>query len=290
MKRIVNIISGISAVFAISLAVGSCTQETYEDQIKITSDMLDASFTVETVSDNNYTLTSNSNEYVISHQWDFDDGIGYVSDANLVDLFLPDAGEYTIKHRVSGAGGIFSQEKSVAVNVETSDPVAGNLVRGGKFASEDDIAQWSIGGVPGGSGLWTFAGNKATLTASGWSGQGIYQPIEVVEGRSYQIDMFVSSTSGCIDTWFEVYCGYADPATVSGDYSDGGSLLAINTWAGTGTSAFGQKFTTISSNPEANGLFTATASGTAYLVIRGGGSNMQDGISVTNVELRGVSE
>jgi hypothetical protein len=289
MKRIINILSGISVVFAISLAVVSCTQETYEDQIKITSDMLDASFTVGTVSDNNYTLTA-GNEYVISHYWDFDDDLGYVSDANLVDLFLPDAGEYTIKHQVSGAGGIFSDEKSVSINVETSDPVAGNLVKGGKFATEDDIAQWTIGGVPGGSGVWTFAGNKATLTASGWSGQGIYQAIEVVEGRSYQIEMYVSSTTGCIDTWFEVYCGYADPTTVTGDYSDGGSLLAISTWGDTGTSAFGQKFTTISTNPEANGLFTATTSGTVYLVIRGGGNNMLEGISVTNVELRGIPE
>jgi hypothetical protein len=289
MKRIINILSGISVVFAISLAVVSCTQETYEDQIKITSDMLDASFTVGTVSDNNYTLTA-GNEYVISHYWDFDDDLGYVSDANLVDLFLPDAGEYTIKHQVSGAGGIFSDEKSVSINVETSDPVAGNLVKGGKFATEDDIAQWTIGGVPGGSGVWTFAGNKATLTASGWSGQGIYQAIEVVEERSYQIEMYVSSTTGCIDTWFEVYCGYADPTTVTGDYSDGGSLLAISTWGDTGTSAFGQKFTTISTNPEANGLFTATTSGTVYLVIRGGGNNMLEGISVTNVELRGIPE
>ncbi|WP_430936641.1 hypothetical protein [Saccharicrinis sp. 156] len=277
-------------ILLISLGMVSCSQETYDNQEIVTEQMLDATFTITELSANNYQITSNSNDYVINNYWDLGNGTGYSSGKNTFKLFLPDAGEYEIKHKVTGAGGIFSTEETTLVTVPTSDPVAGNLIKGGKFNTDDDIAEWSIGGVPGGSGIWTFADNKATLTASGWSGQGIYQAIEVEEGRSYQIDMYISSTSGCTDTWFEVYCGYVDPATISGDYSDGGSLLAINTWAGSGTSAFGQMFTTIATNPEANGLFTATATGTAYLVIRGGGSDMQDGISVTNIELRGVSE
>jgi len=278
----------ISLFILLSIGLISCTQETYEAPELITSDMLDAGFTVELVSANNYLITANSLENIIFHEWDLDNGLGFVQGTESSELSLPDAGDYEIIHRVAGAGGIYSSEVSTVVSVPVSDPIAGNIVRGGKFDSEANIAEWTIGGTGSVDGVWTFADNKATLTASDWAGRGIYQAIEVEEGRSYQIDMYVSSTSGCTDTWFEVYCGYSDPAASSEDYSDGGKLLEISTWGGTATAAFGQNFSTIATNPEANGVFTATATGTVYLVIRGGGADMQDGISITNVEMRGI--
>lgn len=285
-----NIINYISYFFLLSaLGMVSCTQESYEAPETITSDMLDASFTVELVSANNYLLTTNSQENVIRNDWDLDDGLDFQSGTETVELSLPDAGDYEIIHRVSGIGGVYSSEVATTITVETSDPVAGNIVRGGKFDSETNIAEWSIGGTGSTDGVWTFADNIATLIATGWGGRGIYQAIEVEEGRSYQIDMYISSTTGCTDTWFEVYCGYADPTTVDGDYTEGGSLLTINTWAGSGTGSFAQSFTTVATNPDANGVFTATATGTVYLVIRGGGGDMQEGISITNVEMRGIS-
>ena len=273
-----------------SLGVVSCTQESYDDQEPVTEQMLDATFSVEEISANRYQITANSNEYVISNYWDLGEGTGYSIGGNSFELFLPDAGEYEIKHKVVGAGGIFSSEASNLVNVETSDPIAGNLVRGGKFSSDDDIAQWTIGGTGAGNGTWDFSEGNANLTAPGWGGNGIYQAIEVVEGRSYQIDMFVGSTTGVSDTWFEVYCGYSDPATVSGDYNEGGMLLKINTWEGTGNAPFGGKFTVVGSSTETNGVFTATASGTVYLLMRGGGGDMKEGIYIDNVEFRSIAE
>ena len=285
MKRIEIIYIGLFVMLT-SLGVVSCTQETYDDQEPVTEQMLDATFTVEEISANKYQITTNSNEYVISNYWDL--GAGFAIGSNSFELFLPDAGEYEIKHKVYGAGGIFSGEALDMVNVETSDPIAGNLVIGGKFASDDDIAQWTIGGTGAGNGTWNFSEGNANLTAPGWGGNGIYQAIEVVEGRSYQIDMYISSTTGCSDSWFEVFCGYSDPATVSDDYNEGGSLLKINTWEGSGTAPFAGKFTSEGSSTDTHGVFTATASGTVYLVIRGGGGDMKEGISIDNVEFRSV--
>ena len=292
MKRIKNIFPGILLVISLTSGIVACTQETYDDQILVTQDMLDASFTAELLPEesNTYQITSSTRENVISDQWDLGDGAGYASGKDAFELFLPDAGEYTIQHKVIGAGGLTSNAASVVISVETSDPIAGNLVKGGTFSSADHIAEWTLGGTDNTNGIWTLANGKATLTASEYGSRGIYQPIEVEGGRSYQVNMFASSTSGCSDTWFEVYCGYSDPATVSGDYSEGGKLLSINTWDGSGTAPFAGKITSVGSSTDTNGVFTATQTGTVYLVIRGGGDNMKDGISITNVEFRGIPE
>ncbi|BAX82579.1 hypothetical protein [Labilibaculum antarcticum] len=287
MKRIEIIYIGLFVMLT-SLGVVSCTQDTYDDQEPVTEQMLDATFSNEVLSVNNFQITANSSKNVISNYWDLGDGTGYGIGSNSFELFLPDAGEYVIKHQVVGAGGIYSSEESVTVNVETSDPIAGNIVSGGKFTSEDDIAQWTIGGTGAGNGIWDFSEGNANLTAPSWGGNGIYQGIQVEEGRSYQIEMYISSTTGCSDTWFEVYCGYSDPESVSGDYSEGGSLLKINTWEGSGNAPFAGKFTSVGSSTETNGVFTATATGTAYLLVRGGGGDMKEGISIDNVEVRSV--
>jgi len=292
MKRIKNRFPGFAIALAVSCSLFSCTQENYDDQVLVTKDMLDASFSADLMPNesNTYQITTTTRDNVISDKWDIGDGTGYVRGKDAFDLFLPDAGDYTIKHKVIGAGGIISDEAVVTITVETSDPIAGNLVKGGKFATDEDIARWTIGGTGSTDGTWTFGEGKATLNASGWAGRGIYQPIEVEAGRSYQINMFAGSTSGCVDTWFEVYCGYANPATVSGDYKEGGALLKINTWDGTGKIPFAGKITDVGSTTDANGVFSATETGTVYLVIRGGGSNMGDGISITNIEFRGISQ
>ncbi len=290
MKRILNILYGISLVFAISIAMVSCTQETYEDQIRITSEMLDASFTTTPDTANIFHFSANGYENIMYHEWDVDNGLGYVRGRETIEASYVYAGEYLVKHRVAGAGGVLNID-SIIITVETSlveEPSFPNLVEGGNFETASDIALWSVGATGSQDGVWTFENNKATLTAPAWAGRGIYQAIEVQAGVSYQIDMMVSSTTGCVDTWFEVYCGYTDPATVSEDYSEGGKLLEISTWAGTGTAAFAQKFTTIEPNAGPKGVFTATATGTVYLVIRGGGGDMKDGISVTNVEMRAI--
>jgi len=267
-------------------------EDSFKDNGLVSSD-LDASFTITPTGVNNrYTLEAQSVDGVLTNWWDSGDGSGKFQGKVSEEIFLPDAGTYTVTHTVVGVGGeIFtsSQELTVAL----SDPNAGNIVKGGKFATPEDIAQWTIGGTGSTDGVWTFADGKATLTASGYAGRGIYQAVDVIEGKTYKIDMLASSTSGVSETWFEVYCGYSVPTDT--DYNEGGKLMTINTWAGCGGDPFSGKLSVVGCDlgaityPNEPGKFVATTTGTAYLVIRGGGNDMRDGITITNVEMRGTN-
>ena len=268
-------------------------EDSFKDNGLVSND-LDASFTITpTGVTNRYTLQAQSISGVLTNWWDSGDGSGLFKGKVSEEIFLPDAGTYTIAHTVVGIGGeTFTSSQQLVV--EQSDPNAGNLVKGGKFASAEDIAEWSIGGTGSSDGVWTFANGKATLTAYGWAGRGIYQAIDVIAGKTYKIDMLASSTSGVSDTWFEIYCGYGVPTT-TGDYNEGGKLMTINTWAGCGGSPFSGKLSVVGCDlgvlayPNEPGKFVAPTTGTVYLVIRGGGNDMKDGIAITNVEMRGTS-
>lgn len=270
------------ALIISSISIFNSCKEDLVDNGFTSSTKLDASFTVTSVSTspNKFVLTSSNENYILS-QWDLDDGGGYARGNNKDTIFLPDAGTFNVKHKVMGAGGVFSDIATQTITVATSDPNSGNLVVGGKFVTADDIAKWTI--TDPNATPWIFANGKATLKAT----NGIYQAINVTAGKSYKINMVASSTSGCVDTWFEVYCGYGVPVQGT-DYSEGGKLYSINTWDGNGKTPFNGKISTIGTVAADNtGIFKATKTGTAYLVIRGGGS-LQDGISITNVEFRGM--
>lgn len=267
-------------IIMLPFAMIACTEANYGDVnlTRVTKSDLDPSFTIAPLVANKYKLTPTSDKNVIFSGWDL--GIGSFTNNPGDTLFLPDAGSYNIRHFVVGAGGISSDTISQTITVATSDPVKGNLVVGGKFASAD-VAKWTIGGTNTAAGAWVFTPGKATLIANG----GIYQAINVIGGNKYKIDMLVSSTTGLIDSWFEVYCDYTNPTTVTGDYSKGGTILSINTWSGSGKTPFSGKLSSVGTATALKGIFTATTTGTVYLVIRGGG-NMQAGVSITNVEFR----
>jgi len=273
----------ILCTIMLPLAMIACSETNYGDVnlTRITKSNLDPSFKVESVVANKYKLTSTNNKNIIFSRWDLGDGA--FTKFNTGDtIFLPDAGSYTIRRFVVGAGGISSDTISQTITVATSDPTSGNLVQGSKFTTPVDVAKWTIGGTgSGGAAAWAFTPGKATLTSTG----GIYQAINVTGGFKYKIDMQVSSTTGLIDSWFEVYCDYTNPTTVSGDYSLGGTLLSINTWSGSGKTPFSGKLSSVGTATALKGIFTATTTGTVYLLIRGGG-NMQAGVSITNVEFR----
>jgi hypothetical protein len=290
-KSMIKIICTIMLPFAIM----ACTEANYGDEnvTRITKSDLDPSFTVASESANKFIFTPSNNKDVILSQWDL--GVGSFASFNTGDtLFLPDAGSYNIRRFVTGAGGISSDTISKIVTVATSDPIAGNLVVGGKFATSDDVAKWTIGGTGSGAGLWVFtpgtttsgitSPGKATLTASNSAGNGIYQAINVTGGYKYKINMLVSSTTGLVNSWFEVYCGYPNPTTVTGDYSVGGTIYSINTWSGSGKTPFSGEISVVGTPTTLGGVFTATTTGTVYLVIRGGGAPIN--ISVTNIEFR----
>lgn len=276
---------GILLLFAVAAIVNftSCQPEDSFADNGLTSMEVDASFTVTPVAGkvNVYKLAAQP-KGVLKSLWDT--GEGLAAGKMTYEISLPDAGTYTISHTAIGSGGATAVAKQQLV-VAASDPEKGNILKGARLTNSDDWSKWTVTN-PASSASIVFGSGSATLIASGWAGNGIYQAINVVAGKKYIIDMVTSSTTGCSNTWLEVYCGYAAPVTGT-DYSEGGKLRALSTWDGCATAAFSGKISVVGCKPENNlGIFTAAKTGTAYLVIRGGGEDMKAGIKIQNIEMR----
>jgi hypothetical protein len=251
---------------------------------------LNAAFTVTPISGvvNRYKLTATSTSY-ISSKWELGDGSPAYMGKMEENIFLPDVGTYVVKHTAIGKGGqTFTSTQTIVVT--TPDPVAGNIVAGGKLADATDWAKWNLYDVAtwSSNATWTFGSGYTLLKSYGWDQYGMSQAVNVVAGRKYKIDMFVSSTSGGVDTWFEVYCGPNPPVT-GAEYNAGGKLRAISTWDSCGNTAYAGKISVVGCNAANNlGIYTATTTGVVYLVMRGGGNDMKDGIKIQNIEMRGT--
>ena len=272
----------------------SCMPDTVDgDGNGLTPTNSDASFTITKTAENRYKLVASNNNY-ISSKWDLGDGGGFGPGPNIYDIFIPDEGSYNIQHQIIGQGGVVAGTANQTLVVDKSDPAAGNMIQGGKFADAADVAKWTLTFPnPSGTALWTFADGKATFTAKNWERNVMYQAVDVVAGRSYKADAVVSS-KGVSEAWFEIYVGYAKPTAntdYTGDGNDSTWLRGINTWAGSGSSPFNGKISVVGSTNANNpsGTFVATQSGVAYFAIRSGGNDLKDGISITNVEFRGIN-
>ena len=169
----------------------SCQPEELGDGNGITASDLDASFEVTAVADANNTYKLTANKTYITSSWDLGDGGGFSLGGTTKEAFFPDAGSYDVRHKVTGIGGN-SAIISKVIDIEKSDPAAGNLVRGGKFEDEDAHAEWTILNISASGAAWTFNEGSATIQGGGWNQQGIYQTIEVEGGKKYKIDMVVS--------------------------------------------------------------------------------------------------
>lgn len=277
------LVAGMLSLFA------GCSKPTVDNR-GISESNLNAEFTITPVSGsaNRFVIAATDSSYIFS-KWDIGDGAGAVISKHKQEIFLPDAGTYTIIHYAAGKGGaIFSVSKTLTV--ATSDPAAGNLVKGAKFESPDDDAKWTRFTISSPAIAWTMAGGKLTATGGGWGHSGIYQAITVQANKDYRFGMVVSG-SGATDTWFEVYFGTTQPAQNS-DYSNGGVQIALNTWAGCANTAFNGNINSIGCEGALagkNGKIRFAQSGTIYLVIKTGGANLgTSGISIDNVELRGI--
>ncbi len=265
-------------------AFTGCQPEDAGDGNGLTSANIDASFTITPVTGKTNTYALKANEVgVISVKWD--KGTGSATLGKAIDtIALPDAGVYSIKLTAVGKGG---EQKTTAqdITVATSDPIAGNLVVGGKMETAD-AAKWTQFTI--GAGVsFAISNGKMTATGGSWGHAGIYQAIQVVAGKKYQVDMLVSG-SGASDTWFEVYVSATQPSA-GVDYTAGGNRLGLNTWNGCGNATFSGKLTAIGCSGTGKGLVEFTQSGTVYLVIKTGGNNLgTTGISMDNVEFRGT--
>lgn len=283
------------SILSIAFLMTACVPDRVDgDGNGINPTNTDASFTVTKTSENHYTLTASNTNYLFS-KWNLDDGGGFARGDNTYDIFLPDEGTYNIQHQIIGQGGVVSGTATQKITIAKSDPLAGNLIQGGKFTNAADWAKWTMNYPnPNNNAIWSFTEGKATFVATGWDRNVLYQAVEVVAGRTYKADAVVSSTSGVADTWFEIYVGYTKPTPntdYTGDGADNTWLRGVNTWAGSGSSPFSGKISNVGSVNSNNttGTFKATKTGTAYFAIRSGGNNLKSGISITNVEFRGAN-
>lgn len=262
----------------------SCTPDSTDEGNGLTQENVDAGFTISKTAENRYRLKTNSNNY-INTKWNIDDE-GFNFGKNLEDIFLPDAGTYIIEHQAYGIGGVLAGTASKTVVVPTSDPISGNMIKGGRFDTPDEISKWTKHIISSSGAEWIFSSGKATIVTSDNAQQAIYQAVQVEAGKKYSIDMVASSTTPLVNTWFEVYVLNSIPA-VGSDVS-GTVYRNINTWAGCGKTAFKGKVSNVGCDaPKNGGVFTATTTGTVYLFIKCGGQTV-NGLSIDKVEFRRI--
>ena len=277
---------GFTCLLVVLLGLTGCQPDEVTTGNGLSDPNVDASFTVEAVSGepNRFVLEA-SNDNVLKSLWNTGDG--FYKGAFTEEIFLPDAGTYTITHQAYGRGGVVN-ETSQEVNVATSDPVAGNLIKGGSFETQADYDEWTILQISDSGAYWTFNEGSANIVAGNNNQQGLYQAVSVEANKTYTIDMKVFG-SGATDTWFEVYVSPTPPVQ-NQDYSADGTRIGLNTWAGCGNSAFEGKLSKISCSGSGNSI-SFEQSGTVYVVIKSGGKNLgSTGISITNVEFRGSAD
>ena len=278
--------SAALSISAVTLALTSCTPEMAIDDHGL-EEALTPTFSVTPVQGKTNTyVIRNTTAGSITQRWDIDNGAGFVKGKTSDTVFYPDAGTYNLKMQAMGKGGTYYDAAPASLNVATSDPVAGNLVMGGKFNAGDE-SKWTKSIITAGVDF-NMANGKMTATGGGWGHAAIYQPIQVVANQKYKFGMIVSG-SGATDVWFEVYFGTTPP--VAGvDYSSGGNKFALNTWTGCGNTVFNGNLATLAcdgAQKGKNGEISFTTGGTVYLFIKTGGANLgTSGISIDNVELR----
>ncbi|MRX63156.1 hypothetical protein [Maribacter luteus] len=283
-------LKNVARFFTLGLAtvvLFSCQPEEWGDGNGLYDTDLDASFTITPVSDSNNTYLLSANGSYISSNWDLGTGAGFYSGGGTEEIFLPDAGTYSISHKVVGKGGV-SETTSQELEVEVSDPVAGNIVKGGLFEDADDHAEWTVLNISDSGAYWTFNEGSATIVASGWNQQAIYQAIDVVADKEYKIDMVVSG-EGNDETWFEVMASTVEP--IQGQDYANDIVMGLNTWGGCGTGTISGLLSSVgcvgnSYSDSISNSVTFDTSGTIYLVIKCGG-NQTPGISISRVEMRG---
>ena len=270
---------GILAAFVIL----ACSPEDPGSGNGLSDSNLDPSFSITEVPGavNRYTLKANSNNYITS-KWDI--GEGPFLDKQEIEIYLPDAGTYTLTHQAIGKGGeAFTSTQELVV--AESDPVAGNLLRGSKFETEEDFAEWTILNISDSGASWNYTPGFITVTGGGWNQQGVYQAVEVQANKDYRIDMRVWG-SGAVNTWFEVYVSKTPPVQ-NNDYT-GDIRMQLNTWAGCATAPFDGKLSAVGCGGSGN-IVRFDEAGTVYFIVKSGGESLgETGISIDNVEFRGV--
>jgi hypothetical protein len=208
--------------------------------------------------------------------WDFGDNTS--TDGYEASKVYLTAGDYDVRFKVFTKGGTAEVIQTVVINQNFQGP---NLLLNGEFDGNDS---WSILTITDGVNI-SFDNNEATWTGGGFGHAGIYQQFEVLENNLYQISMDING-GPLTDCWFEVYVGTEVPVNGQ-DYGDGGIRIGLNTWEGCGVEPFNDDFSTISC-VGSGATFEFPTAGTAYIVVRSGGGDFGNGVSIDNVAVRSL--
>jgi|TARA_B110000908_G_scaffold171479_1_gene234390 hypothetical protein len=271
----------------VMLVMTSCQPDELGEGNGLIATDLDAAFTITPVTSANNTYSLSANSSYLTTSWDLGKGAGFSTGGLIEEVFFPDAGTYIVQHKITGIGGT-SAVTSQNIDIATSDPIAGNIVKGGKFEDATDHGEWTVLNISASGANWTFNNGSATIVANSWNQQAVYQPIEVIANKKYTIDMIVSG-DGNDETWFEVFASTTAP-TQGNDYASN-VVMGLNTWGGCGTGSFNGVLSSVGcvdnsySSSKSNEV-TFDTSGTIYLVIKCGGAQTS-GITISNVEMRG---
>lgn|SRR5665647_258391 len=284
-KILKSINTWMISLFLLSVTlIYSCKEKTYTLGVLPTAS--EVTMTKTAGADANHWILKNTSTLIGIAYWDLGNGLKATGDE--VTVFYPDADTYTIVLTLVTSGGMAS---SSITHLQTlSDPKAGNLVKGGKFASDSDIAQWTIQRINDNvNSSIVFANGWASVdnVAGTWGQLAIYQPIQVVAGQKYKVDLKFK-TDGVNNGWFKVYACTTKPTQMV-EY--GGPILVteIGIWGNVGAIS---GLLSIVNNPDAGlksgCVVTFPTSGTIWLEIQAGAEDMKAGVSFTNVEFRGV--
>ncbi len=254
-----------------------------EDEINIGSAPTEDEMSFTYIEEDNNTFIFENTSSVDSYAyWDF--GNDATGSGNTDTVVYKDAGDYVVSMTIIARGGSGTITNTVSV---ANDYEYTSIVENGGFDDGDN--NWNSYSVGSGVDV-SISDGKATWSGGNWAQAIIYQAIEIEKDVEYQVDMEISG-SGTTDSWFEVYFS-TTPPTEGEDYTGGDVLLGLNTWSGCGSDEFDGDFTDISCSDNGdNGKVTFDTTGTAYLVIKGGGSDLgTTGITVDNVVVYSTEE
>lgn len=250
-----------------------------------------------------------------SYSWDFGDGIGTSMEESPTYTYTA-SGTFKVVLTVMNAGGSDTAEEDVTVS-----GFGPNLVANADMSDETawtSLALWTADDNATNHRFenGTFIFQNASDGMGGfyqWSNHILFQEVQLTAGSSYQFSAQVSSTSGTLATWFEVYLVTEEPvdeSNIGGEFTQV-AIKSFGEGEDCSRAAFAGDFIEISALcPVANdysllikdnGQFTVTsedlsATGSIYLVFKAGSgfasegetASFNDGIVLDDVVIKEV--
>jgi len=265
------------ALFGLMLMLVSCSESEELVIAPPTSDDLSFSYIVDSENPNVLHFTGQTSVDTWYEHWNFDDGTGGEG-LEATKVFFK-AGEYAVRFKIFTDGGTAFVTQTVVIDQDFSGP---DLIKNGGFDSEEFWTVFEIG--PGAAA--EISNGTASWQGGSWGNAGIFQEIDIEASKEYEISMNVSG-SGMSDSWFEVYVGKVRPEA-NVDYSDGGILMALNTWDGCGNEEFSGQLSALICVGE-GGAFSWPEAGLGYFVIKCGGADLgATGVTIDDVAIRSL--